>query len=126
MRYQSLRVRLLAEARTELLAMEPHERAAMQRALRKLEAIGERLGFPDTSAVRTAESTLRELRPRAGRSPWRAFYRRVGSTLVVAAIGPEATADHTGFRRAVRQAERRLEVIRADDFDQEDDQDLQP
>lgn len=33
---------------------------------------------------------LRELRPRGGRSPWRALYRQVGDEFVVAAIAPEA------------------------------------
>ena len=45
-----------------------------------------------------------ELRPRAGRSKWRAFYRQVGAAMVIAAIGPEATVD----ARAVKVAQQRL------------------
>lgn len=47
------------------------------------------LGFHHTSAVQ-GFAGLRELRPRAGRSPWRAMYQRVGDVFVIAAIGPEA------------------------------------
>ncbi len=46
----------------------------------KLGAYGPLLGYPHTSAVRGAEG-LRELRPRAGRSAWRALYRQVGELL---------------------------------------------
>jgi hypothetical protein len=46
--------------------------------------------------------------PRAGRSPWRAFYRRILGTLVIGAIGPEAHVDPRGFGRAIRAAEARL------------------
>ena len=56
----------------------------MIRAVEKLEAFGPQLGHPHTSAVRGAPR-LRELRPRAGRSPWRALYRRVGDVFVIAA-----------------------------------------
>jgi hypothetical protein len=55
---------------------------------------------------------IRELRPRAGRSPWRALYRRVTDGLVVLAIGPEAQHDKRGFDRAVRLAEERLREIK--------------
>ena len=45
---------------------------------------------------------------RAGRSAWRALYRRVGDVHVVAAVGPEAEADKRGFDRAVTAAIARL------------------
>ncbi len=76
----------------------------------KLSAYGPRLGYPHTSAVRGAR-LLRELRPRAGRSPYRALYRRIGDTFVVAAVGPEAMTDPRGFDRAVRLALIRLETV---------------
>jgi hypothetical protein len=44
----------------------------------------------------------------AGRSSWRAFYRRVGDVHVIAAVGPEAEADKRGFDRAVTAAIARL------------------
>lgn len=103
-----MEVEFLAAAADELDQLPAREIDAMRNALRKLAAVGERLGYPDSSAVRSAASTLRELRPRGGRSAFRAFYRRVDDTLVIAAIGPEAKADPRGFDRAVRLAEARL------------------
>lgn len=98
------------DAAAELEGLPDAEYAAMQRAFEKLEHYGDRLPFPHSSQVKGSKH-LRELRPRAGRSPWRAFYRRVGERLIVAAIGPEALANPTGFRRAVRNAEARLALM---------------
>jgi hypothetical protein len=98
------------EAEGELQALPAAERAAMQHAFEKLEVYGDQLPFPHSSRVKGA-AQLRELRPRAGRSPWRAFYRRVVSTLVIGAIGPEAHVDPRGFGRAIRAAEVRLTRI---------------
>jgi phage-related protein len=100
------RVTVHPEAAEELLRLPPGEALAIQHAIDKLEAIGDLLRFPHQSKVQGAD--LRELRPRGGRSPWRAFYRRVGAVLVVAAIAPEARVDPQGFQRAIRAAERRL------------------
>ena len=75
----------------------------MDHAVEKLQALGAQLPFPHASRVRGA-ATLFELRPRAGRSKWRAFYRQVGAAMVIAAIGPEATVD----ARAVKVAQQRL------------------
>jgi len=107
-----MEVRLVPEAAAELRVLPATERAAILSALKKLEAGGATLGAPHTSQVKG--STLRELRPRRGRSPWRALYRRLGDTMVVAAVVPEAEADRQGFNRGVRQAERRLSKIEAD------------
>jgi hypothetical protein len=104
-----MRLVLFPEAKTELDALPPRERFAMDAALEKLKAYGDRLPFPHSSDVKGAGVTLRELRPRAGNSPWRAFYRRVGDAIVVAAIGPEAKSDPRGFRHAVETAIERLE-----------------
>ncbi|MBA2277797.1 MAG: type II toxin-antitoxin system RelE/ParE family toxin [Chloroflexia bacterium] len=81
----------------------------MYRAIEKLELLGDQLGYPHSSNVRG--TSLRELRPRAGRSPWRAFYQRVGDRIVLAAIGPEALHDPRGFRRAIGTALARLDSI---------------
>jgi hypothetical protein len=101
-------VRYLDEAVGERRALPPQEMNAMDRAVDKLEAFGPQLPYPHQSDVRGAEN-LRELRPRAGRSPWRAFYRRVGDGFVIGGVGPEAEANPRGFRRAVRAAENRLD-----------------
>lgn len=98
------------EAVTELNRLPVNEFRAMSNALDKMDLLGDQLGFPHTSNVEGADR-LRELRPRQGRSPWRAFYRRIGNLLVVAAIGPEASVDPRGFRRAVQDAERRLAIV---------------
>jgi len=104
-----MEVRLVPQAREELRALPPGEKAAMLSALKKLEAGGITLGAPHTSQVKG--SSLRELRPRRGSSPWRALYRRVGNVLVIAAIAPEAKAKPRLFAGAVRAAEARLDEI---------------
>ncbi|MEH1016143.1 type II toxin-antitoxin system RelE/ParE family toxin [Micromonospora sp. CPCC 206060] len=98
------------EADLELGKVGPRERVAIVNALKKLQEIGPSLGYPHTSDVRGANH-LRELRPRAGRSPWRAFYRQIGSALVVGAIGPEAEVDPKGFKRATSIAEQRSDEV---------------
>jgi hypothetical protein len=106
----SVEVLFHPEAEAELASLPEQERAAMDHAVEKLDALGMRLPFPHQSDVRGAQN-LRELRPRSGRSPWRAFYRRIGAVLVIAAVGPEAAVDRRGFDRAVRRAERRLDAL---------------
>ncbi len=95
------------DAEAELRPLPERERAAIRRASAKLIALGSTLGFPHSSAVRGADR-LRELRPRAGRSRWRAFYRQIGHVMWIGAVGPEAGVDRLGFERATRNAERRL------------------
>lgn len=99
---------ILDEAAEELQKIPAKERAAFVHVLDKLEAMGPRLGYPHSSAVQGVTGDLRELRPRAGRSPWRGLYRRVGDEFVVAAIAPEAQHDQRGFKRACRLALERL------------------
>ena len=83
---------------------------AVMNAAAKLEAFGDQLGWPHTSQVKGSRAGIRELRPRAGRSPWRVLYRRVAGAMVMLAVGPEAEHDR-GFDRAVRRAEERLKEI---------------
>jgi hypothetical protein len=104
-------VRYLREADEELEALPAVERAAMIRADKKLREIGPNLGSPHTSDVRGIKATLRELRPRGGRSPYRGLYRRVGQELVIAAIGPDGKTDKRGFRKAVDRALARLDKV---------------
>jgi hypothetical protein len=94
------------EAEQELQGLPPAERVALLRAVQKLEALGPRLPFPHQSAVR-AGGGLRELRPRGGRSPWRALYRRSEDSFVIVAVSPEAQVDRRGFERAIATAHRR-------------------
>lgn len=89
------------------------ERVALQHAGDKLVAEGPRLRFPHQSSVRgEAGKKLRELRPRRGRSPWRAFYRQFDKrTLVILAVGPEAQVDGRGFDAAVARAKARFDAL---------------
>lgn len=105
-----MEVRFHHAARGEFHAIPAGERDALKVALARLEEFADELGAPHTSDVRTARN-LRELRPRAGRSPWRAFYRRVGAVLYVGAFGSEARSNPRGFDRAVRLAEERLDRV---------------
>ena len=98
------------EAESELAALAVAEQAAVLHAVEKLKALGPALPFPHQSNVQGAE-TLRELRPRAGRSRWRALYGRVGNIFAIVAVGPEAMVDLRRFRRAVIAASKRLEEI---------------
>jgi hypothetical protein len=101
-------VELLPSAETELHRLPRQEQTAMLHAIDTLRASGPTLGYPHTSQVRGTK--LRELRPRGGNSPWRAFYRRIGDVLRIGAIGPEAKVNPRGFNAAVDRATRRLDV----------------
>ena len=104
-------VRFTDEAFQEYQALPDRERAAMAEAINKLKAIGPNLGAPHSSRVQGVKATIRELRPRRGSSPWRAFYRRVGDQFVIASVGPEAEQNNRGFQRAVDRAIARLSEI---------------
>lgn len=105
-----LRVLFHPEAEAERAGLDPRERVAVDHVLEKLRVIGLALGSPHSSSIRGAVS-LRELRPRAGQSRTRVFYRRVGDAFVIAGIGPEATVNPKRFRQAVAAAQARLEEI---------------
>jgi len=103
----------LPDAEQERDKLPGNEREALYNAIRKLESIGPALGFPHTSAVKAAAG-LRELRPRRGRSQWRALYRQAGAKFVIAAIGPEAMHDPRGFGAACDAAQARLAELEED------------
>jgi hypothetical protein len=96
-------------ARQERRELPEQERLAMATRPTSF-VLGPAVPFPHSSDVRGADR-LRELRPRGGRSRWRALYRRVGEVFVVAAIAAEAQVDPRGFKRAVAVAEERLAQI---------------
>ena len=101
-----------AEAADEYRGLPEREQDALDNAIAKLRALGHQLGYPHSSAVKGAER-LRELRPRAGRSRWRAFYRCSGGLAVNGSFGPEAKVDPRGFRAAVQRATDRLAAYEA-------------
>src|SRR5690625_442725 len=100
----------LPGAASERGRLEARERAVLHNAVRKLEALGPDLGYPHSSDVPGADRS-RELRPRAGRSAFRALYRQIGGLFVIAAIAPEALHDRKGLDRACHAAETRLGEI---------------
>ncbi len=105
-----MEVRYHPEAESELADLPRGERIAMANAVEKLRSLGLRLPFPHQSAVRGVRN-LRELRPRAGASPWRAFYRRIRNDFVIGGIGPEAEVDQRAYDAAVQRAMERLREV---------------
>lgn len=98
----------MPEAEAELAALPRTEQISIGRAAMKLETLGSKLSFPHQSAVR-GTTGLRELRPKGGRSPWRAFYRQITQEVFkIGAVGPEYLVNRKGFARSVRLAEERL------------------
>lgn len=96
----------MEEAAQERSTMPARERVALDHATVKLEIFGPHLPHPHQSDVRGG-SGLRELRLRAGRSTWRALYRRVGDIFVILAVGREAQARPREFERMVMVATQR-------------------
>lgn len=109
------------EAAAERRRLPARERGALDHAIEKLESVGDQLPYPHSSAVRGQDVSLRELRPRGGRSSWRALYRRVGDGIVIGAIGPEAQRDPRGFERAVALALTRIAAMIAEMGDAKSD-----
>lgn len=96
----------------EAAAIPDHERKAINSAADKLVSLGPHLAFPHSGKVMgDPGGSLRELRSRAGRSPWRCIYERIGDVFVIGAITPEAQKDKAGFKRAMRAAKNRLAEI---------------
>jgi hypothetical protein len=105
-------VRYHPKARAEADAVPAQERKAVDNAVDKLASLGPQLPFPHSSKVMgDPGGSLRELRPRAGRSPWRCIYERIGDVFVIGAVAPEAQKDKAGFDRAVSAAKTRLAEV---------------
>ena len=81
-------VAYLPEAVDERAELPTRDRAAVDNAVAKLEAMGPALPYPHSSNVEGCNDP-RRLRPQAGKSPWRPLYRKVGEQFI-AAVGPEA------------------------------------
>jgi hypothetical protein len=105
-------VRYHPKARAEADALPVQEQKAIDGAVDKLASLGPLLPFPHSSKVMgDPGGSLRELRPRAGRSPWRCIYERIGDVFVIGAVGPEAQKNKAGFDSAVGAAKDRLAEI---------------
>lgn len=94
------------DAVVDLLAMKSKEEyRALLNAVRKLAEIGEHLGPPHMKPLKGDRATaLRELRPRQGRSDWRAIYRPAGDFYVILAIDR-----HKDFAASIERAQARAE-----------------
>lgn len=94
------------DAVVELLAMKSkEEHRALLNAVRKLGELGQQLGPPHMKPLMgDRAAALRELRPRQGRSDWRAIYRRAGDFYVILAIGR-----HNEFTALIERAQVRAE-----------------
>jgi hypothetical protein len=104
-----------AEAELEALKLaDRDEWNAAANVVEKLRALGPNLRFPHTSAVKGAVAkgtSLRELRPRQGRSVTRPLYQRFGGIFVILAVAPEAQADGRGYDAAVAAAVSRMSDV---------------
>ncbi len=94
------------DAVVDLLAMKSkEEHRALLNAVRKLGELGERLGPPHMKQLKgDRAAALRELRPRQGRSDWRAIYRRAGDFYVILAINR-----HKDFAALIQRAQARAQ-----------------
>src|SRR5580700_6508418 len=94
------------DAVVELLAMKSREEhRALLNAVRKLGELGEQLGPPHMKPLKgDRAAALHELRPRQGRSDWRAIYRRAGAFYVILALGR-----HKEFAALIERAQVRAE-----------------
>jgi hypothetical protein len=94
------------DAVVDLLAMKSkEEHRALLNAVRKLGELGEQLGPPHMKPLKgDRAAALRELRPRQGRSDWRAVYRRAGGFYVILAIDR-----HKEFAALIERAQVRAE-----------------
>jgi hypothetical protein len=113
-------VRYHPTARAEADAVPAQERKAIDSAVDKLVSLGPNLPFPHSSKVMGEPGgSLRELRPRAGRSPWRCIYERIEDVFVIGAVGPEAQKDKGRFRQGCECREgpaRRGRAMTLDDY----------
>jgi hypothetical protein len=112
----------LPEAEEERARLPARDRVAVENAVAKLRAMGSALPHPHSSKVEGWED-IRELRPQAGKSPWRPLYRSVGARFVISAIGPEAKKDRRGFEKACQCAIDRLAELKDDTADRGASQD---
>jgi Phage derived protein Gp49-like (DUF891) len=86
------------------LVVAKEERRAIFNAVEKLREVGEHLAPPHMKPLQgKAANGPRELRPRQGRSDWRALYRRYGSVYVILAFGR-----HDNFPGLVARAQARV------------------
>src|SRR5690554_1505507 len=82
------------------------ESDAVFRVIDLLEVSGVKLGYPHSSAIKGADWPLRELRPKAGRSPIRIFYAFDPRRAAVLLIGGDKSGDNRFYKSIIPHAER--------------------
>jgi hypothetical protein len=95
-----------AEFDTWVAGLAAAEQATVVNVVTKLQVLGVALGFPHSSAVEGATESLRELRPKGGRSPLRVFYAFDPRRQAVLLIGGDKSGDPKFYRRMIPIAER--------------------
>jgi len=87
-----------------LSGLPARHRAKVRQAIERLELFGPRLGFPDSSAVKS--TPFRELRTRFAGQQYRVLYLQDGDAFILF-LGFHKTSDRD-LERAVREAEKHL------------------
>ncbi len=93
-----------------LTGLPTRHRAKVRQAIERLELFGPRLGFPDSSAVKS--TPFRELRTRFAGQHYRVLYLQDGNAFVLF-VGFHKTGDRD-LVRAVREAEKHLADYRSE------------
>lgn len=100
------------EAEDEAAGLVSKESVAIENAIEKLRSAGVKLDKRHSDHVGDG---LWELRPRAGRSPWRAIYKRIGeTTFVILAVCPEYEENKKGFNKGLKDAAKRFAELDLD------------
>lgn len=87
-----------------LRGLPARHRAKVRQAIERLELFGPRLGFPDSSAVKS--TPFRELRTRFAGQQYRVLYLQDGDAFILF-LGFHKTSERD-LERAVREAEKHL------------------
>jgi hypothetical protein len=88
------------------MALEREEAPAVTRVIDLLAEKGVTLGEPHSSAIRGSKCALRELRPKAGRSPLRVFYAFDPRRQAVLLIGGDKSGDPRFYDAMIPKAEK--------------------
>ncbi len=86
-------------------SLDAGDRKALDLVVGLLRSQGVGLGSPYSSAIKGAKVALRELRPRRGASPLRAFYAFAPRRNVLLLIGGDKAGDNRFYTRMIARAE---------------------
>lgn len=86
------------------LGLDEAGQEAVDAVVEKLGVAGVRLPFPHSSAIEGADAALRELRPKAGRSPLRIFYAFDPRRDAVLLLGGDKSSNPKFYKRMTKRA----------------------